>query len=111
MARALQFGKTSPSRVKRLAIELGQRLRLARKRRRLTQAELADKAGIHRLTVRKVEMGEIQTAIGAYLAIAWALGIDQQVGQLFLADPEGEALERSRLPQRVRATLDRRDEF
>jgi transcriptional regulator with XRE-family HTH domain len=111
MARPLQFGSTAPARVKALAAAIGQRLRIARKRRRLTQAELGARAGINRLTVRKVEAGEVQTAIGAYVAMTWALGLDKQLDELFASDPEGEALERARLPQRVREGSTDKDEF
>lgn len=111
MARPLQLGSTAPARVKALASALGQKLRVARKRRRLTQAELAARAGINRLTVRKVETGALQTAVGAYLAMAWALGLDKQVDGLFTSDPEGEALERARLPKRVREASSDENEF
>lgn len=111
MARPLQLGSTAPARVQTLAATLGQRLRVARKRRRLSEAELASRAGIARKTLRKVEAGEVQTAIGAYFALAWALGIDRQLDQLFASDPEGEALERARLPSRIRESSSGEDEF
>jgi len=111
MARPLQLGSTAPTRVKSLAAVLGERLRIARKRRRLTEAELAARAGINRLTVRKAEAGALQTALGAYLAMAWALGLDKQLDDLFASDPEGEMLERARLPERVRQALTDEDEF
>ena len=111
MARPLQLGSTSPARVRTLAKTLGVRLRIARKRRRLTQKELAARSGLAYGTVQKAEAGSVQTAFGAYLAMAWVLGLDKQLDDLFASDPEGETLERARLPARVRESLSADDEF
>ena len=77
---------------------------LARKRRRLTVRELAAKAGISYDTARAVEGGNLQTGLGAYLAMLWAMGLESEF-QSF-ADPErdaeGKQLELTRMPQRVR---------
>lgn len=111
MSRPLQLGTTAPTRLRVLSRDLGQRLRVARKRRRITQKGLSARSGVAYVTVQAVERGEIQTAIGAYIAMAWALGLDKQLDQLFVSDPEGEVLERARLPQRVRDGFDDDDEF
>lgn len=111
MSRPLQLSTTAPTRVRALARDLGQRLKVARKRRRITQKELSVRSGVAYVTVQAVEGGRIQTAIGAYIAMAWVLGLDKQLEQLFISDPEGEAMERARLPQRVRAGSADDDEF
>lgn len=114
MPRALQLSVTAPYVVKDGAQRIGERLRVARKRRRLTLRELASKAGIGYDTARAVEAGNLQTGLGAYLAMLWAMGLDAEIDAF--ADPErdheGKQLEASRLPQRVRrreAAVD--DEF
>lgn len=111
MPRHLQLGTTAPFVVKDGAQRIGERLSTARKRRRLTLRELAAKAGISYDTARAVEAGNLQTGLGAYLAILWAMGLESEI--LAFADPdrddEGKQLEASRLPQRVRhakATVD-----
>ena len=100
MPRPLQLNQTAPFAVRDGALRIGERLAVARKRRRLTLRELAAKAGI----ARAVEAGNLQTGFGAYLAMLWAMGLDSEI-QAF-ADPErdeeGKQLELSRLPQRVR---------
>ncbi len=53
---------------------LGADLRSARNSRGLTQAELANRAGLPRLKVIQVERGEASVSIGAYADIATALG-------------------------------------
>jgi transcriptional regulator with XRE-family HTH domain len=98
--------------VREASQRIGQRLTLARKRRRLTLRELASKAGISYDTMRAVEAGNLQTGLGAYLAALWAMGLESEM-QAF-ADPErdaeGRQLELARLPKRVRHAKERSDE-
>jgi transcriptional regulator with XRE-family HTH domain len=111
MPRLLQFNQTAPFAVKEGAQRLGERLTMARKRRRLTLRELAAKAGISYDTARAVEAGNLQTGIGAYLAVLWAMGLESEM-QGWLApehDEEGRQLELARLPQRVRHPKERLD--
>jgi transcriptional regulator with XRE-family HTH domain len=104
MPRSLQLNQTAPFAVKEGARLVGERLALARKRRRLTLRELAAKAGISYDTARAAEAGNLQTGFGAYLAMLWAMGLESEIRSL--ADPErddeGKQLELARLPQRVR---------
>lgn len=104
MPAPLKFGSTAPAAVQTQAQLLGVRLRFARKRRHLTLREVAAKAGIAYDTARAVEGGNIQTGIGAYLAHAWALGLDHKFTDLLKPedDTEGGALEIANLPERVR---------
>ena len=104
MPRPLQLNETAPFAVKDGAQRIGERLTMARKRRRLTLRELASKAGISYDTARAVEAGNLQTGLGAYLAMLWAMGLESEI-QAFAAperDEEGKQLELTRLPQRVR---------
>ncbi len=104
MPRQLTFARTAPATVVDQARLLGVRLRVARKRRRLTLRELAAKAGIAYDTARAVEGGNIQTGIGAYLALAWAMGFDSPLAEALKpeGDAEGGALALAQLPKRVR---------
>lgn len=84
--------------------KLGQRIAIARKRRRLTQAELATKAGLTRLLLSRIERGAPTSGIQGYFSALWALGLEREF--ISLASPdhdeEGKRLERLKLPQRVR---------
>lgn len=55
---------------------LGKSLRDARKRRGLTQAQLALLATVPRLKVIQVERGDASVSIGAYAEVAAALGLE-----------------------------------
>lgn len=85
----------SPQDRKRLAL-LGERLRLARKRQRVTAVAAAQAAGISRVTLHRVERGEPTVAIGAWIAIATALGLSFD-----LVDAHGMPGTR-KLPKRIR---------
>ena len=101
--------ETTPAAVSAALAQLGAHICLARQRRGLTQAELARKAGVTVLTLRKVEQGNPTTSIAAYFTTLWALGLEREFADLASPDrdEEGKALERARAPVRVRAT--RRD--
>lgn len=51
-------------------------LRAARKRRGLTQAQVADQAGLPRLKVIQVERGDASVSVGAYAQVSAALGLE-----------------------------------
>lgn len=54
---------------------IGERIRTARKEARLTQAELAEKAGVAAITVHQYESGKRQPRIEHLVSIAAALGV------------------------------------
>ena len=105
MPRPLIFSASAPAAVKQAARDLGRRLRLARVRRRLSQRELASRAGISYVTMRAIEAGSLLTGLGAYLAAIWALGLERELAKLLDpdTDAEGKQLELSRTPRRARA--------
>jgi transcriptional regulator with XRE-family HTH domain len=64
----------APTDRERLA-RLGERLRAARKRQRVTTVATAQAAGISRVTLHRIERGEPTVAIGGWMAAASALGL------------------------------------
>lgn len=64
----------APADRKRLAL-LGERIRNARKRQRVTAVAAAQAAGISRVTLHRIERGEPTVAVGAWMAVVSALGL------------------------------------
>ena len=86
--------------------KLGQDLSIARRRRRMTQARLAEGAGIDVSTVRRLEHGHPSITIGTLAMVLLVLGESGRLEQLLdvARDDLGLALEIAQLPKRVRAT-------
>jgi transcriptional regulator with XRE-family HTH domain len=62
--------------------ELGQNIRLERKRRKLTQRELADLLGMSRATISQIENGTIQDiGVRKIIRILEVLGLEIKVRQ------------------------------
>lgn len=72
---------------------LGQRIRLARKLRNLTQQDMADFADVSLSTMRALEGGADGVAIGNLLKVIQALGLLSQLERLVdpKLDPEAVA--------------------
>ena len=89
----------------RLAQGLGERLRLARLRRKLTALQVCERAGMSPMTLRALERGSTGATLGAYLAVMQALGMQNQLELLAKDDPLGRTL------QDIEFTKSRRENF
>jgi len=105
--------KTIPIEVAGRIKELGHRVRLARIRRGMSIAEVAAKAGINRNTLNALELGKPGVALGAYLTVLWALGLDKTLDGVAHPDSDthGKTLEASRRPARVRKSQKSKHEY
>jgi transcriptional regulator with XRE-family HTH domain len=93
-----------PLPVGRALAKLGQDIRSARLRRRITTMTMAERAFITRMTLRKVERGDRGVSLGIYATVMFVLGMAPRIADL--ADSRGDEvglqLEEARLPQRIR---------
>jgi len=78
---------------RRLLGELGERLRLARLRRKLSNAAVAQRAGISRTTLYKVEAGDPASTLGSYLRVLAVLGLEKDLNLLAADDKVGRKLQ------------------
>ena len=83
--------------------KLGQDMNDAR-RRRITMALMAERAGIAVNTLAKIERGDRAASMAAYASVLFVLGLSNRLRDLADAnnDTTGRMLEEERLPQRVR---------
>jgi transcriptional regulator with XRE-family HTH domain len=61
------------------AVKIGRRLRAERTKQFLTQAQLAEKAGISQKQLSKIENDEVEPRFSTILRLADALGVDPEI--------------------------------
>ena len=84
--------------------KMGEQIRLARLRRRLSAELVAERAGISRTTLWQVEKGTPSVAIGSYAAVLHALNrMDQDLLLVARDDILGRTLQDLELATRKRA--------
>jgi len=76
---------------------VGEQIRLARLRRRLTTQIVADRAGISRATLWKIENGDGSVAVGFYLKVLHALNLEKDILKLAADDELGRFIQDSEL--------------
>ena len=77
----------------RLLSSLGERFKLARLRRKLSNAAVAQRAGISRSSVYKVEAGDPGATLGTYLRVLAVLGLEGDFNGLAADDKVGRKLQ------------------
>lgn len=89
--------------VRRSLRTLGADIGAARRRRRLPLQIVAERAGITRQTVSKIEKGDPTVTIGAWATVLHAMNLLDRLGEVAApaVDLVGHDLEVERLPQRV----------
>jgi len=92
-----------PSSASSLLPLLGERIKLARLRRRLRAESVAKRAGISRSTVWQIEKGNPRVAMGAYFLVLFVLGLEQDLLLVAKDDVLGRKLQDADLPMRSRA--------
>lgn len=73
--------------------QMGENIKLARKRRKLTAVQVAERAGIARSTLYLVEKGDTSVAMGAYFNVLHVLGLQDDFLKLAADDVLGRKLQ------------------
>lgn len=77
----------------RVLSELGENIKLARKRRGLTLAQVGERAGIARSTLGLIEKGAPGVSMSAYLQVLFVLGLEKDLMNVAANDPLGRKLQ------------------
>lgn len=92
-----------PIPVRKALKKIGADIHDARIRRRITMQLMADRAGISRNTLKKVEEGDPSVKGGVYICVLYFLGMLDKVKDIadIANDPVGQAISSGELPKRV----------
>ncbi|MDD6894939.1 MAG: helix-turn-helix transcriptional regulator [Prevotellaceae bacterium] len=98
------MGTKLPRKLEEKMKVVGEQIRLARLRRDLSIAQVAERATCSPVTISRVEKGAPTVAIGIYLSALYALQLDDDILLLAQKDEIGRGLQDLRLKQRERAS-------
>ena len=73
--------------------QIGENIKLARKRRKLTTEQVSERAGIHRTTLYRIEKGDPAVAIGLYFNVFRVLNLQDDFLKLAVDDAFGRKLQ------------------
>ena len=93
----------------RILTILGENIRLARLRRKLSSEQIAERAGIGRMTLWKIEKGTPTVSMGSYLQVLFILGLESDLQQVAANDPLGRKLQDAKLIIKERAPRKKKD--
>ena len=93
-----------PIPVLRALRQLGNDINAARRRRRVTMQLMAERAGLARSTIGRIEKGDPTVSMGGYASVIFVLGMTERLQTLFAASSDlvGLAIEEENLPKRIR---------
>ena len=83
---------------------MGEHIKLARLRRNLSIAQIAERATCSPLTVNRIEKGSSTVSIGIYARVLYALQLDDDLLLIAQEDKQGRLLQDLSLINRQRAT-------
>jgi transcriptional regulator with XRE-family HTH domain len=78
--------------------QLGQRLRAARLRRKFSAETVAQRAGISRMTLHRMEKGDPAVTLGNYLKVLGVLRLEADIDRIACDDELGRKLQDLELP-------------
>lgn len=87
------MGTRLPRKLDQKMQTVGEQIKLARLRRNLSVAQVAERATCSPLTVSRIEKGAPTVAIGIYLRVLYALQLDDDILRLAQKDEIGRALQ------------------
>lgn len=90
-------------RARRVMEQMGQNIHLARRRRKISAQQVADRAGLSRATLWQIEKGSPSVTIGNYFMVLFVLGLENDFLKLAEDDQLGRKLQDAGLvtPQRT----------
>ena len=90
-------------RLTKILEELGEDIKLARLRRKLSAEQVAERAGISRSTLWQIEKGLPNVSMGYYAQVLFVLGLEKSLSTLAADDALGRKLQDAEILVKKRA--------
>ncbi len=90
-------------RVNRILTEMGENIKLARLRRKLSSQQVAERAGLSRPTLISIEKGSPSVSFGSYAQVLMVLGLEKDLLKVASDDTLGRKLQDASLKTAERA--------
>ena len=97
------MGTKLPRKLEQKMLIVGEQIKLARLRRNLSVAQIAERATCSSLTVSRIEKGSPTVSLGIYLRVLYALQLEDDILLLAKEDELGRRLQDLSLINRRRA--------
>lgn len=81
--------------------ELGEKIRVARKKQDISAVATAEAAGLSRVSLHRIEKGEASVAMGSYLAVIQALGLQLELLDFKNTKSSIKTLLKNKIPKRI----------
>ena len=88
----------------KILVELGENIKLARLRRKLSAQQIAERANISRPTLTSIEKGSPTVSIGSYLLVLQVLGLEKDFLLLAKDDVFGRKITGFKYPYKEEGT-------
>jgi len=89
---------------RRILLEMGENIKLARLRRKFSTEQVAERANISRPTLSSIEKGKPTVSIGSYLLVLQVLGLEKDFLLLAKDDELGRKLQDAHITTNKRAS-------
>lgn len=90
-------------RLTKILEELGENIKLARLRRKLSAEQIAERAGISRSTLWQIEKGSPNVSMGYYAQVLFVLGLEKNLSIMAADDVLGRKLQDAEILVKKRA--------
>jgi transcriptional regulator with XRE-family HTH domain len=90
-------------RVQKVLDQLGEQIKLARLRRKLSTTQIAERAGINRTTLWYIEKGASKVTMAAYAQVLFVLGLEKDLLKVAADDEMGRRIQDTGLIVKKRA--------
>jgi transcriptional regulator with XRE-family HTH domain len=113
MAKATQSSKALPAMAMDQLQKLGRDIAIARKRRRMSLSEMAERMMVNIKTVQRLEKGDPSVGIGIVATALWVLGMHRRIGDLVAPERDQIGLQEDikNLPRDFRKSRKQTDEL